>query len=91
MHWEQKCTGGNELPDAGPGNAPKGMWLGLGGGVNAFFWSVSCSKGVKIHEGWLKLHNFQCIGGGCVPVAMSCQMLGQAMDRKAHRLDLAKA
>ena len=37
----------NELPNAGPGDAPKGALLGLGGGVNAFFCVVSCWQCVK--------------------------------------------
>ena len=36
MHWGRLCTGGNELPDAGLGDALKGTSLGLGRGVNAF-------------------------------------------------------
>ena len=64
MHRGQLCTGGKESPDAGPGDAPKGTLPSLGGGVNAFFSVVSRWQGVKTYEGWLKLRNFQCIGGG---------------------------
>ena len=51
---------------------PKGALPSLGRGVNAFFCVASCWQGVEIREGWLKLHSFQCIRGGCVLAAMSC-------------------
>ena len=56
------CAGGNESPDAGLGDAPKGAPLGLGRGVNAFFSIVSPLQGVKICKGWLKLRNFNALG-----------------------------
>ena len=90
MHWGRQCTDPNELPDAGLGDALKGASLGLCGGVNAFFYILSCWLGVKIRKGWLKLYGFQCIKGGGVPAPMSCQMLGRAMRQKACRLALAE-
>ena len=62
MHRGQKCTGSNELPDAGLGDAPKATSTGLARGVNAFFSIVSRWKVMKICEEWLKLRSFQCIG-----------------------------
>ena len=64
MHWGRQCTAHIELPNAGPGNAPKGVSPSFIKGVNAFLSIVSRWKGVKICEGWLKLRSFQCIGGG---------------------------
>ena len=32
LHWGRCCTAPNELPNAGPGDAPKGASPGLGGG-----------------------------------------------------------
>ena len=37
MDWGRQCTAPTELPDAGPGDAPKGASPGLGEGANAFF------------------------------------------------------
>ena len=34
MHWGWQCAAPNPLPDAGPGNVPKGASPGLGGGAN---------------------------------------------------------
>ena len=54
MHQGRQCAAPNQLPDAGPGGAPKGASPGLGGGVNAIFCLVSgtssvgkCVAGVK--------------------------------------------
>ena len=43
----------NELPDAMPSDTPKGVSLGLGRGVNAFFCVVSRWQGVKMCKGCL--------------------------------------
>ena len=37
MHWGLQCTAPIELPDVGPGDAPKGTSLGPGSGMNAVF------------------------------------------------------
>ena len=47
MHWGCQCAAPNELLDVGPGDAPEGALLGLGGGVNAFYCVVSCWQSVK--------------------------------------------
>ena len=67
MHQGQKCPAPIELLHIGLGNEPKGASPSLGGGVNAFFRSLSCWQSVKIHEDLVKLPGFQCIGGGSVP------------------------
>ena len=41
MHRGRQCAAPNQLPDAGPGGAPKGALPGLGGGLNAIFCLVS--------------------------------------------------
>ena len=54
MHRGWQCAVPNALPDAGPGDAPKGASPSLGGGLNAIFCLVSgassvgkCVAGVK--------------------------------------------
>ena len=91
MHWGWKCIAPIELPHAKSGDAPKGVLLGLGGGVNAFVCGVSCLQSVKIHKCLLRLHSFQCIGGRSVPTPLSWHTLGRAMHQKAHHLALAEA
>ena len=68
----------------------KGTLLGLGGGVNAFFCSVSCCQSVKCHEDLLEMRNFQCIRGGSVLPPLSSCTLGQAMRQKVRRLALVE-
>ena len=75
MHQGRKCTGVNESPDAGPGDALKAASPSLGGSVNAFFSIISRWQGVKTYEGWPKLCNFQCIGGGTLH-AFFCLVFG---------------
>ena len=54
MHWGRQCAAPNQLPDAGPGGAPRGASPGLGRGLNAIFCLVlgascvgKCVAGVK--------------------------------------------
>ena len=54
MHRGWQCAAPNQLPDVGPGGAPKGASPGLGRGLNAIFCLVSgascvgkCVEGVK--------------------------------------------
>ena len=47
LHWGQQCTAPNELPNAGPGDTPKGALPSLGVGVYAFsvsFLFAVCAK-----------------------------------------------
>ena len=90
MHWGWKCTATTELPNARLGDVLKGVLPSLGGGVNAVFCIVSYWQGVKIRKGWLKLCDFQCIGGGYVLATMNYRTLGWAMHQKVHRLALAE-
>ena len=78
MHKGRKCTAPTELPHTGPGDAPKGALPGLDRGVNAFLFGVSCCQSVKIREGLLEMHGFQCIGGGkcTAPTELSYAGLG---------------
>ena len=46
MHRGRQCAAPNQLPDAGPGGAPKGALPGLGGGLNAIFCLVSGASSV---------------------------------------------
>ena len=91
MHWGRQCTAPDALPDNGPGGAPKGASLGLGGGAESFFSVVLCWQNVKMCECLLATPSFQCIGAGSVPPPISCRTLGQAARRKVHRLALAEA
>ena len=79
------------LPYAGLGSALKSTLFGLGRGVNAFFYIVSCWQSVKIHEDLLKLRGFHYMGGGSVPPPMSCQTLGKVTRQKPHCLALLEA
>ena len=90
MHWRWQCAASNHLPDAGPGGAPKGALPSIDEGLNAIFCVVFCCQSVKVCECSLKMRGFQCIGGGSVLPPPSCQTLGRAMRRKAHRLALAE-
>ena len=76
---------------AGPGDAPKGASLGLGGGAEPFFSVVLCCQNDKFCEFLLAMPSFQCIGGGSVPPPMPCRTLGRAARRKARCLALAEA
>ena len=40
MHLGRQCAAPNQLPDAGPGGAPKGASPSLGGGLNAISYLV---------------------------------------------------
>ena len=59
-----QCIGGGsappppELPDARPGDAPKGTSPGLGARINAFFCGVSRLQLVKICEDLLRMRRF---------------------------------
>ena len=46
MHQGRQYAAPNQLPDAGPGGAPKGASPGLGGGFNAIFCLVSGASSV---------------------------------------------
>ena len=57
MHWGQQCAAPNQLPDARPGGALKGVSPGLGGGLNAIFCLVSGTSCVGkrvagVKQGW---------------------------------------
>ena len=91
LHWGWQCTVPNELPNVGPGDAPKGALHGLGRGVDTFICAVSCWQCVKNRKGLVEVHSFHCIGGGSVLSPMSCQTLGRAMRRKVRRLAWAEA
>ena len=91
MHRGRQCAAPNGLPDAGPGGAPKGASLGLGGGADSLFSVILCWQNFKICECLLAMPSFQCIGGGSVPPPMPCRTLGWAARRKARRLALAEA
>ena len=47
LHWGRCCTAPNELPNAGPGDVPKGASPGLGGGLNGCFCAVCACNSVK--------------------------------------------
>ena len=47
LHWGRCCTAPNELPNAGPGDVPKGASPGLGGGFNGCFCAVCACNSVK--------------------------------------------
>ena len=88
-HAKKKCF---SLPlHVGPGDAPKGASLGLGGGAEPFFSFVLCCQNDKFCEFLLAMPSFQCIGAGSVPPQMACRTLGRAVRQKAHRLALAEA
>ena len=91
MHWGRQCSTPNQLPDAGPGGAPKGASPGLGGGADSLFSVVLCWQNFKICECLLAMPSFQCIGAGSVLPPMACRTLGRAARRKARRLALAEA
>ena len=78
-------------PHARPCDAPKGATPSFGGGVDAFFYVVSCWQSVKNREGLLKLCGFHCIRGGSVPAPVNCQTLGPAMHQRVHRPAWAEA
>ena len=46
MHRGRQCAAPNQLPDVGPGGAPKGASSSLGGGLNAIFCLVSGASSV---------------------------------------------
>ena len=91
MHRGRQCAAPNQLPDAGPGGAPKGALLGCGRGTDSLFSVVLCWENFKICECLLAMPSFQCIGGGSVPLLMPCRTLGRAARQKARRLALAEA
>ena len=65
-------------PHAGPGDAPKGVLPGLGGGAEPFSSVVLCWQNDKFCECLLATPSFQCIGGGSVLPPMACRTLGRA-------------
>ena len=91
LHWGRCSTPPRELPNVGPGDAPKGVLPGLGGGLNGCICAVSACNSVKKMRSIGLTRSFHCIGGGVVPPPMSCRTLGRAMCRKARRLAMAEA
>ena len=59
MHWGWKCAAPNELPDAGPGDAPKGTLPDLGR-RRAWLFYISCAlQCVGKCDAWIK-ERWQC-------------------------------
>ena len=86
MHWGWRCTGPNELPKAGLGDAPKSVTPSHGGGVHGCFCVVSCLQCVGKYDAWIK-ERFQ----RNVLLASMGGMPGQVTCQKARRLALAYA
>ena len=86
MHWGQQCAALNELPGAGPGDAPKGTSPSLARGMHAFFCLVSSLLCVGKRVAWIQ-YQWQC----SVVLAFMDGMLGQGTRLKARRLALAYA